>query len=85
MFTTYVLLSKSTGRFYTGSTSDLQARLESHNSNLSAATKNGGPWELVHREEFETRTEAMARERYFKTGVGREELKRMLSARSSIG
>jgi predicted GIY-YIG superfamily endonuclease len=39
---------------------------------------------LVYKEEFTTRTEAMARERYFKTGIGRDEVKRILGARSPI-
>jgi len=66
MFTTYVLRSKCTGQFYTGSTSDLEARLSRHNSDLSISTKNRGPWELAYREDFRTRAEAMARERYFR-------------------
>jgi putative endonuclease len=74
MFTTYVLRSVSTGHFYTGSTSDFDARMKQHNSDLSTSTKNRGPWELLYREEFKTRAEAMARERYFKTGAGRDEL-----------
>ena len=68
MFTTYVIRSISTGHFYTGSTSDFDARLNQHNSDLSTSTKNRGPWELLYREEFKSRAEAMARERYFQDG-----------------
>jgi len=87
MFTTYVLRSQSTGRFYTGSTSDFETRLKRHNSDLNISTKHRGPWELLYREDFTTRAEAMARERYFKTGSGRDELKHNIAkrARSSAG
>jgi len=78
MFTTYVLQSKSTGRLYTGSTSELVRRLEQHNTDLSTSTKHRGPWQLVHREDFATLAEAVRRERYLKTGKGREELKWIL-------
>jgi putative endonuclease len=80
MFTTYVLLSKVSRRLYTGSTSDLERRLEQHNADVSTSTKNRGPWQLVHQENFLTLAEAVRRERYLKTGKGREELKQILNA-----
>jgi putative endonuclease len=75
MFTVYVLRSKRTGLYYTGSTSDLGRRLKEHNSDVSFSTKNRGPWELVHREDYATRREAMRRERQLKTGKGRDEIR----------
>ena len=88
MFSTYILRSRVTRRCYTGSTSNLQMRLEQHSSDQSTSTKNRGPWDLVHHEEFLTLAEAVRRERHFKTGRGREELKKLLEsgqARSSVG
>ena len=79
MFTTYVLLSKVSRRLYTGPTSDLERRLEQHNADVSTSTKNRGPWQLVHQENFLTLAEAVRRERYLKTGKGREELKQILN------
>jgi len=78
MFTTYVLRSKATRRLYTGSISNLARRLEQHNTDASVSTKHRGPWELVYREDFATLAEALRRERYLKTGKGREELTRAL-------
>ena len=75
---TYVLRSANTGQLYTGATSDLKNRLAQHNSDQSRSTKNRGPWELVYWEEFETLTQALRRERYLKTGKGRDEIKRIL-------
>jgi putative endonuclease len=79
MYSVYVLRSKTTGRFYTGSTSELARRVEEHNADVTRSTKHRGPWELVHEETFPTRSEAMRRERELKTGKGREELKRLLA------
>ncbi len=79
MFTVYVLRSKSTGRFYTGSTSDLGRRLDEHNAEVSASTKHRGPWELIYREDYATRPEAVRRERELKSGKGRDELQRMFA------
>ncbi len=80
MFTVYVLRSKTTGRLYTGSTSDLARRLDEHNADVSVSTKHRGPWELIHREDYATRADAVRRERELKTGKGRDELQRILAA-----
>lgn len=78
MFSVYVLRSQTTGRFYTGATSDLATRLSQHTSDQSFSTKHRGPWELVYHEEVATLAEAIRRERHFKSGKGRDELKRLL-------
>ena len=74
MFYVYVLQSKSTGRFYTGFTSDLQHRIGQHNTGVTRSTKNRGPWQLVYSEEFSARADAMSREKFLKSGQGREQL-----------
>jgi len=61
-------------------------RLGQHNNGITKSTKNRGPWEIVLREEFDTRSEAMQRERFLKSGQGRVELKKILvSAKGSAG
>ena len=74
MYFVYVLCSEKTGRRYVGSCSDLEDRLRRHNRGESLATRHGTPWHMIHSEGFPTRAEAMKRERYLKTGRGREEL-----------
>ena len=76
----YVLRSLTTGRQYTGATTDLDVRLAQHNSDQSRSTKHRGPWTLVHHEEFTTLAEALRREKVLKTGKGRDELRRILQA-----
>jgi putative endonuclease len=67
MFYTYVLKSLSTGRHYYGSTSDIKKRLKYHNSGKVRSTKAYRPWEIIYYEIFETKTEAMKRELFFKS------------------
>ena len=74
----YVLKSSKNNRYYTGSTKDLRKRLKEHNSGKSAYTRLTRPFELIYYEKYPTRKEAVKREREFKTGKGREELKQIL-------
>jgi putative endonuclease len=71
MFSVYVIQS-SCGKIYTGHTSDLERRLLEHNAGLCKTTKSSGNWQVIYAEEFVTRGEATKRERWMKTGVGRE-------------
>ena len=75
----YILKSSTTGKLYTGSTQNLEARLKAHNDGLSPYTKGRGPWELLYSEEFPSRSEALKREKFLKTGKGRDFLKEILS------
>ena len=74
MFHLYVLVSQKTGRRYVGSTQDIHERLRRHNAGHSKSTRHGVPWILVHSEAFSTRSEAEHREKYYKTGRGRDDL-----------
>ena len=59
---TYMLLCAD-GSFYTGWTSDLQARLQSHNSGQGAKyTRSRLPVQLVYWEEYTEKNAAMRRE-----------------------
>jgi putative endonuclease len=75
----YILRSKVNSRLYTGSTENLQRRIEEHNSGRSKATRQTRPFELLHWEEYRTRSEAIKIEKYLKTGLGRKELAHMIS------
>jgi len=77
MFCVYVLRSSKTGRRYVGSCENLNDRLRRHNAGHSKATRQGIPWILVHSESFSNRAEAASKERYYKTGRGRDELDRL--------
>jgi putative endonuclease len=71
----YVLKSELTDASYVGHTSNLEKRLIEHNIGKSLSTRGKRPWRLVHKEEYATRSEAVSRERYFKSTKRRLELK----------
>jgi putative endonuclease len=66
-YTTYVLRSKLDGKFYTGYTSDLEKRLNEHNSGKVYSTKRRVPFELVYYELCINKDDAIHREKYLKT------------------
>ena len=74
MFWVYVLKSRRTGRRYVGCTADLDWRIEEHNRGQTRATRGGAPWDMVHKECFVSRGEALRREGFLKSGRGRREL-----------
>ena len=76
VFTVYVLRSLKDARRYIGMTErPLKERIREHNSGLVKSTKNRRPLEYRYHEEFNTKKEAMQREKFFKSGKGREYLK----------
>lgn len=75
----YILESEIDGRLYKGQTRDINKRIKEHNSGKTKSTKGFIPWKLVYFEIFETSDEAVFREKYFKTGSGREFLKGKLT------
>ncbi|MCD6283682.1 GIY-YIG nuclease family protein [bacterium] len=81
MYFVYVLKSKKDKKFYTGITNDLQRRITQHNQGKfsTPSTRYRGPFTLVYFEKVNTRTEAREREKYLKSGVGREFLKSKLN------
>jgi putative endonuclease len=74
-FYSYVLRSLKNGILYKGSTQDIEKRLIIHNQGLVNYSSKHTPWELVLFEQFETRGEAMKREKWYKTGTGRDWIK----------
>lgn len=69
----YVLYSQSYKKIYIGYTSSLEERFKSHNElAIKGWTIKFRPWEIVHKEIFESKVDAMRRERELKSGKGRE-------------
>jgi len=66
MYYTYILYNKSFDRFYIGQTQSLEERLVYHNGGKVKSTKPYIPWEMVWYMTFDTRSEAMIREKRLK-------------------
>jgi putative endonuclease len=71
-FIVYVLRSCKTGFRYIGQTNNLERRLQEHENGDTKSIRFQRPFTIEYIEKHPTRLEAMRRERWLKTGVGRE-------------
>ena len=72
---TYVLLCEN-GTLYRGYTNDLEKRFDLHKTGKGAKyTRMHKPVRILHSEEFETKIDAIKREKYFKSKEGKLWLK----------
>jgi putative endonuclease len=78
MYYVYVLRSHKDQKFYTGFTGDLQKRFKEHQDGVSPSTRTRRPLELVYYEGCLSKLDAMARERYLKSGMGKRYIKNRL-------
>ncbi|MFT3746793.1 MAG: GIY-YIG nuclease family protein [Agriterribacter sp.] len=75
IYTVYILYSQHHGKHYTGFTSNLSERLRSHNEYGKDWTARYRPWKLIFSKEFLDKSEAMAYEKWLKSGAGRDFIK----------
>ena len=72
-FVVYILYSEKFNKNYTGFTSNLIERFKSHNVlGTKGHTLKFRPWSVIHVEFFSSKSETMKREKYLKSGIGRE-------------
>lgn len=76
----YVYLSQSlkNEQWYTGYTSDPRKRFLQHNSGEVGFTKTRGSYKLIYYEFCLNKKDAMSREKYLKSGMGKRHLKNRL-------
>ena len=67
MYLSYILKSEKDGRFYYGSTQNIEERLTKHNKGDIKSTKNRRPLILHFIEQHETRSLAYQREMFYKS------------------
>jgi len=75
----YVLQSEKDHKFYTGCASNIQKRLEEHNSGKVSTTRNRRPLKLIYWEGCLNQQDAASRERYLKTTWGKRYIKSRLT------
>lgn len=78
MWYVYVLQSKRDEKLYTGCANNLRARIKLHNDGKVMSTKLRRPLVLIYHEAYPNKFDAFAREKWLKTGWGRNYLKRVL-------
>jgi putative endonuclease len=78
MITVYAIRSEVNGEIYVGIAKDADARLKDHNSGKNRYTKGLRPWKTLYRESQPDWQEARKREKYLKSGTGKEFLKSLV-------
>jgi putative endonuclease len=76
----YALKSEVDKRLYVGMSADIVKRFEYHNKGKVFSTKRYKPWILVYSEKVGSRIEARKREKYLKSGCGKEFIKKHIPA-----
>ena len=77
MYWVYAISSIRRNYIYIGLTSDLDERISRHNNGYERTTKAYLPFRLIYSEKLNTRSEARVREKYLKSGIGKEFLKQL--------
>ena len=80
MYYTYILQSEIDRNFYAGFTKDLKQRFEQHNKGKVESTKDRVPLRLVYYEACLDKRDAVRREKYLKTYLGKMFLKNRLKS-----
>jgi len=78
MYYAYVVRSINFNFHYKGHCENIEARLKQHNAGMTVSIRKYLPFEIAYFEIFETRLEAVKREKYFKSAAGRRFLKSKL-------
>ncbi|MCB0380170.1 MAG: GIY-YIG nuclease family protein [Flavobacteriales bacterium] len=72
MYKVYILYSRNFNKIYIGYTSNLEGRFISHNEKATKGyTIKYRPWVIAFFEEFESKSEAIKREKELKSSRGR--------------
>lgn len=78
MYYTYILYSPKIDKYYVGYTHDLELRVERHNSGWGKFSSSGIPWKLVYSEEFNSKSDALKREREIKGRKSRSYIEKLI-------
>ena len=76
MFIVYILYSHSLRKFYTGFTSDIDQRMEFHNSGKNSFSKKGVPWKIIKLFETQDKSSALILEKQIKKNGAKRYLER---------
>jgi putative endonuclease len=75
----YLLECKEDTSWYIGQTDDLRERVKRHNSGTGARTTSlKQNWGLIYYEAYKLKADALGREKFLKSGSGRNYLKKQL-------
>ena len=82
MFFVYIMYSQKIDKYYIGYTADIKDRLAKHNRKSNGFSSRGRPWTVVYSEEYESKNEAMEREKQLKRWKNRERRESLIKTSS---
>ena len=75
----YIIYSEKFDKYYKGYTTHPILRLQEHNDGFSRYTSHFVPWKLVYLQSFDTKKEALIRERVLKK-YSKEQIKELIGS-----
>jgi putative endonuclease len=79
MIVVYAIWSEELRRIYVGMTRDIEKRLKEHKSGVTRSTRLFRPWKIIFTENCINWESGRLKEKYYKTGIGKEFLKNWFS------
>ena len=77
MYFVYIIKNQA-GHYYIGYTRNIEIRLAEHNRGKTKSLRGKGPFELIYKETFNTRIDAVRREGQIKKFKGGEAFRRLI-------
>ena len=74
----YALRSLKDNNLYIGISRNPEKRVEFHNKGKTESTRNRRPFVLIYKESCHSLKEAREKEKYYKSGFGREVIKNLI-------
>ena len=75
MFYTYIIETLDGKHRFIGHCKNLKSQLNQHNARNVKATRDNRPWKIIHSEKFKAKSDAIYREKFFKSINGESWLK----------
>ncbi|WP_407944218.1 GIY-YIG nuclease family protein [Marinifilum fragile] len=80
MYYVYILQSQQDQSYYIGYTSNIEIRLTYHNQGRSRYTRKKIPWLLMYSEKYNSKREALIREKFLKNQKSRVLIEELISS-----
>ncbi|WP_425593918.1 GIY-YIG nuclease family protein [Marinifilum flexuosum] len=80
MYCVYILQSQMDQSYYIGYTSNIENRLTYHNQGRSRYTRKKIPWILIYSEKYNSKRDALIREKFLKKQKSRVFIKELISS-----
>lgn len=82
MYFVYILYSEKLGKYYIGSTENISIRVKEHLWKHKGFTSKAKDWEVKFSESFQTKSDALNRERQIKKWKSRKMIEKLIASQN---